>query len=49
MFSLSIGLGALVGGVILDSFGLPGVLWIGGAATLVAVAVWTARGNAGLR
>ncbi|MEO3823158.1 hypothetical protein [Actinomadura sp. B10D3] len=30
--------------------GLPGVLWIGGAAALVAaLAVWTARGIAGLR
>ncbi|MEU8121468.1 MFS transporter [Spirillospora sp. NPDC049024] len=50
VFNLSIGLGALVGGVALDSLDLPGVLWIGGAAALVAaLAVWTARANAHLR
>ncbi|WP_307796603.1 MFS transporter [Actinomadura barringtoniae] len=50
VFNLSIGLGALVGGIIVDSLGLPGVLWIGGAAALLAaLTVWTARGNADLR
>lgn len=50
VFNLSIGLGALVGGAIVDSLGLPSVLWVGGAAALVAaLAVWTARGNADLR
>ncbi|MFC4049798.1 MFS transporter [Actinomadura syzygii] len=50
VFNLSIGLGALVGGVVLDTLGLSGLLWIGGAAALVAaLAVWTARGNADLR
>jgi predicted MFS family arabinose efflux permease len=50
VFNLSIGLGALVGGVALDSLGLSGVLWLGGAAALgAALGVSTARGHADLR
>jgi predicted MFS family arabinose efflux permease len=50
VFNLSIGLGALVGGVIVDSPTLQGVLWLGGAcALLAAVALWTARANDALR
>ncbi|TYB44967.1 MFS transporter [Actinomadura chibensis] len=50
VFNLSIGLGALVGGVVLDTLGLSGLLWIGGAAALLAgLAVWTARADPALR
>ncbi len=50
VFNLSIGLGALVGGVVVDSLTLQGVLWLGGAcALLAALAVWTARTNDALR
>jgi predicted MFS family arabinose efflux permease len=36
VFNLSIGLGALVGGVIVDALTLQGVLWLGGACALAA-------------
>lgn len=50
VFNLSIGLGALVGGVIVDTLTLQGVLWLGGAcALLAALAIWTARTNDALR
>ncbi|MFI6309518.1 MFS transporter [Nocardia fusca] len=50
VFNLSIGLGALVGGVIVDTLTLPGVLWLGGVcALLAAVAIWTARTDDALR
>ncbi|MEV4292514.1 MFS transporter [Nonomuraea bangladeshensis] len=47
VFNLSIGLGALVGGVIVDTLTIQGVLWLGGAcALLAALAIWTARNDA---
>lgn len=50
VFNLSIGLGALVGGVIVDTLSLQGVLWLGGAcALLAALAIGTARTNDALR
>ncbi|MES9604235.1 MFS transporter [Actinomadura sp. NPDC000929] len=50
VFNLSIGFGALAGGVIVDTLTLRGVLWLGGAcALLAALAIWTARGNRALR
>ncbi|MFD5552520.1 MFS transporter [Streptomyces sp. NPDC127068] len=50
VFNLSIGLGALVGGVIVDTFTLQGVLWLGGAcALLAALAIRTARTHEALR
>ncbi|MGI5170793.1 MFS transporter [Spirillospora sp. CA-253888] len=50
VFNLSIGLGALVGGVIVDSLNLQGVLWLGGACALAAaLAIWSARANENLR
>ncbi|MEU6742528.1 MFS transporter [Streptosporangium sandarakinum] len=50
VFNLSIGLGALVGGVIVDSFALQAVLWLGGACALAAaLAVWSARADENLR
>ncbi|MDQ0599199.1 putative MFS family arabinose efflux permease [Streptomyces canus] len=50
VLNLSIGLGALVGGVIVDTLTLQGVLWLGGAcALLAALAIWTARTNDALR
>ncbi|MFI9255121.1 MFS transporter [Streptomyces sp. NPDC053069] len=50
VFNLSIGLGALAGGVIIDTLSLQGVLWLGGACALAAaLAVWSARTNQGLR
>ncbi|GGZ39787.1 MFS transporter [Streptomyces inusitatus] len=50
VFNLSIGLGALVGGVIVDTLTLQSVLWLGGAcALLAALAIWTARKNPALR
>lgn len=50
VFNLSIGLGALVGGVIVDSLTLQGVLWLGGACALAAaLAVWSARSHENLR
>lgn len=50
VFNLSIGLGALAGGVIVDTLTLQGVLWLGGACALAAaLAVWSARTNESLR
>ncbi|MBT2212706.1 MFS transporter [Actinomadura sp. NEAU-AAG7] len=50
VFNLSIGLGALTGGVIVDSLALQAILWLGGACALAAaLAVWSARGHEGLR
>lgn len=50
VFNLSIGFGALAGGVIVDTLTLQGVLWLGGAcALLAALAIWTARGDQALR
>lgn len=50
VFNLSIGLGALVGGVIVDTLTLQGVLWLGGVcALLAALAIWTARTDDALR
>jgi predicted MFS family arabinose efflux permease len=50
VFNLSIGLGALVGGVIVDTLALQGVLWLGGAcALLAALVIWSARTNDALR
>ncbi|MEU6669277.1 MFS transporter [Streptomyces sp. NPDC046727] len=50
VFNLSIGLGALAGGVIVDTLTLQGVLWLGGACALAAaLAVWCARTNENLR
>ncbi|MFB4320005.1 MFS transporter [Actinomadura sp. 21ATH] len=50
VFNLSIGFGALAGGVIVDTLTLQGVLWLGGAcALLAALAIWTARSDHALR
>ncbi|MFF8646035.1 MFS transporter [Streptomyces sp. NPDC015345] len=50
VFNLSIGLGALAGGLIVDTFTLQGVLWLGGACALAAaLAVWSARADENLR
>ncbi|MGY1456506.1 MFS transporter [Streptomyces sp. SS8] len=50
VFNLSIGLGALAGGVIVDTLTLQGVLWLGGACALAAaLAVWSGRANKNLR
>ncbi|NBE85263.1 MFS transporter [Micromonospora rubida] len=50
VFNLSIGLGALTGGVIVDSLTLQAVLWLGGACALAAaLTVWSARTNKNLR
>ncbi|MFG3703920.1 MFS transporter [Micromonospora sp. NPDC047670] len=50
VFNLSIGFGALVGGVLVDSLALEAVLWLGGACALAAaLAVWSARANENLR
>ncbi|WP_242907177.1 MFS transporter [Actinomadura terrae] len=50
VFNLSIGLGALTGGVIVDSLALQAVLWLGGACALAAaLAIWSARGTGNLR
>ncbi|MBO1413624.1 MFS transporter [Streptomyces sp. FH025] len=50
VFNLSIGLGALVGGVIVDALSVQGVLWLGGACALVAaLAIWSARSNESVR
>ncbi|MBE1591902.1 MFS transporter [Nonomuraea angiospora] len=46
VFNLSIGLGALAGGAIVDALPLRGVLWLAGVLVLVAgPAVWSARRN----
>lgn len=50
VFNLSIGLGALVGGVVVNTLTLQGVLWLGGACALAAaLAVRSARTNEDLR
>ncbi|MFE7570788.1 MFS transporter [Streptomyces sp. NPDC057539] len=50
VFNLAIGLGALVGGVIVDTLNLQSVLWLGGACVLLAaLSIWTARTNDALR
>ncbi|GGZ04280.1 MFS transporter [Streptomyces poonensis] len=50
VFNLSIGLGALAGGVIVDTLTLQGVLWLGGACALAAaLAIWSARTDEYLR
>ncbi|MFE0258323.1 MFS transporter [Streptomyces sp. NPDC059010] len=50
VFNLSIGLGALAGGIIVDTLTLQGVLWLGGACALAAaLAVWSSRTNENLR
>ncbi|WP_242894496.1 MFS transporter [Actinomadura litoris] len=50
VFNLSIGFGALTGGVIVDSLALQAILWLGGACALAAaLAVWGARGHESLR
>ncbi|MCF6472670.1 MFS transporter [Nonomuraea sp. MG754425] len=44
VFNLSIGLGALAGGTIVDALPLPGVLWLAGLLVApAAVAAWRAR------
>ncbi|MFG1960703.1 MFS transporter [Nonomuraea sp. NPDC049028] len=50
VFNLSIGLGALAGGTIVDALPLRGILWLAGVLVLVAgPAVWSARRNDSLR
>ncbi|MFE6195809.1 MFS transporter [Streptomyces sp. NPDC057838] len=50
VFNLSIGFGALAGGIIVDTLTLQGSLWLGGAcALLAALAIWTARTNDAVR
>ncbi|MER7717702.1 MFS transporter [Streptomyces flaveolus] len=50
VFNLSIGLGALAGGIIVDTLALQGVLCLGGTcALLAALAIWTARNNDAVR
>ncbi|MER5768158.1 MFS transporter [Streptomyces sp. NPDC001985] len=50
VFNLSIGLGALAGGVIVDTLSFRSVLWLGGAcALLAALVIRTARTNDALR
>ncbi|NUW40634.1 MFS transporter [Nonomuraea rhodomycinica] len=49
VFNLSIGLGALAGGAIVDTLPLQAVLWLAGVLFLMAaLAVWSARRNASL-
>ncbi|MGA4543386.1 MFS transporter [Uniformispora flossi] len=50
VFNLSIGCGALAGGIIVDTLTLQSVLWLGGACALIAaLAIWTARTNDAVR
>ncbi|MFK4083583.1 MFS transporter [Kribbella sp. NPDC020789] len=50
VFNLSIGLGALAGGVIVDTLSLQGVLWLGSTCVLLAaLTIWSARTNNTLR
>jgi len=50
VFNLSIGFGALAGGIIVDTLTLQGALWLGGAcALLAALAIWTARTHDAVR
>ncbi|MEV4097863.1 MFS transporter [Streptosporangium saharense] len=46
VFNVSIALGAFVGGRIVDGVSLPGVMWVGTALALVAVAVTAVFGRA---
>ncbi|MET7337917.1 MFS transporter [Nonomuraea sp. NPDC005650] len=49
VFNLSIGLGALAGGAIVDALPLQGILWLAGVLVLLAApTVWSARRIAGL-
>ncbi|WP_345279517.1 MFS transporter [Streptomyces gulbargensis] len=50
VFNLSIGCGALAGGIIVDALTLQGVFWLGGGcALLAALAIGTARTNDAMR
>ncbi|MET8991790.1 MFS transporter [Nonomuraea wenchangensis] len=50
VFNLSIGLGALAGGAVVDTLPLQGILWLAGGLVLTAgLAVWSARRNESLR
>ncbi|KUN08747.1 transporter [Streptomyces yokosukanensis] len=50
VFNLAIGLGALAGGVVVDTLGLRGVLLLGGAcALLAALSLFGARGDESVR
>lgn len=50
VFNLSIGLGALAGGAVVDALPLQGILWLAGVLVLLAgLAVWSVRRNASLR
>jgi predicted MFS family arabinose efflux permease len=50
VFNLSIGLGALAGGAVVDALPLQGILWLAGVLLLAAgPAVWSARRNESLR
>ncbi|WP_276615444.1 MFS transporter [Nonomuraea basaltis] len=50
VFNLSIGLGALAGGAVVDALPLQGILWLAGGLVLAAgLAVWSARRNESLR
>ncbi|MEU4926955.1 MFS transporter [Streptomyces yokosukanensis] len=50
VFNLAIGLGALAGGVVVDTLGLRGVLLLGGAcALLAALSLFSARGDESVR
>ncbi|MET8867393.1 MFS transporter [Nonomuraea sp. NPDC004580] len=49
-FNLSIGLGALAGGAVVDALPLQCIMWLAGGLVLAAgLAVWTARRNESLR
>ncbi|SHN47659.1 Predicted arabinose efflux permease, MFS family [Cryptosporangium aurantiacum] len=50
VFNLSIGFGALVGGVLVDTLSLDAVLWLGGICALgAAITIRAARANTNLR
>jgi predicted MFS family arabinose efflux permease len=50
VFNLSIGLGALAGGAVVDTLPLQGILWLAGGLVLAAgLVVWSARRNESLR
>lgn len=49
VFNLSIGLGALAGGVIVDTLTLQGVLWLGRACALIAALAPVRRAGAPAR
>lgn len=48
-FNLSIALGALIGGIAVEAISVDGVLWIGGALTVVAILVAGRSGSFGSR